>query len=223
MLLDSQGNVKLCDFGISGRLVDSKAFTRGAGAAAYMAVSSWKWEREKERICYSEFLRPSKLNYTCMSNIPVIHVNLGMKLYKARNSHMHSLWSSLSLRLSICLSVCSFLLFYYLQPERINITECPDGYDVRADVWSLGISLVELSQGKSPYSVERFKSEFELLTHIVNSPPPLLVRGKVSEEFYDFVAQWWVVVAWMNEQLIMLLCLNWMQDESWVVDTCDLV
>ena len=38
VLIDVKGNVKLCDFGISGRLVDSKAFTRGAGAAAYMAV-----------------------------------------------------------------------------------------------------------------------------------------------------------------------------------------
>ena len=39
MLLDSDGNVKLCDFGISGRLVDSLAFTRNAGCAGYMAVS----------------------------------------------------------------------------------------------------------------------------------------------------------------------------------------
>ena len=39
ILLDGQGNVKLCDFGISGRLVDSQAFTRNAGCAAYMAVS----------------------------------------------------------------------------------------------------------------------------------------------------------------------------------------
>lgn len=38
ILLDERGNVKLCDFGISGRLVDSKARTRGAGCAAYMAV-----------------------------------------------------------------------------------------------------------------------------------------------------------------------------------------
>ena len=38
ILLDSAGNVKLCDFGISGRLVDSKAKTRAAGSAAYMAV-----------------------------------------------------------------------------------------------------------------------------------------------------------------------------------------
>lgn len=39
MLLDAKGTVKLCDFGISGRLVDSKAKTRSAGCAAYMAVS----------------------------------------------------------------------------------------------------------------------------------------------------------------------------------------
>lgn len=39
ILLDERGNVKLCDFGISGRLVDSKAKTKNAGCAAYMAVS----------------------------------------------------------------------------------------------------------------------------------------------------------------------------------------
>jgi len=41
ILLDEKGNVKLCDFGISGRLIDSKAKTKGAGCAAYMAVSSF--------------------------------------------------------------------------------------------------------------------------------------------------------------------------------------
>lgn len=41
ILLDEKGNVKLCDFGISGRLVDSKAKTRSAGCAAYMAVSHY--------------------------------------------------------------------------------------------------------------------------------------------------------------------------------------
>lgn len=39
ILLDASGRIKLCDFGISGRLVDSKAKTRSAGCAAYMAVS----------------------------------------------------------------------------------------------------------------------------------------------------------------------------------------
>jgi len=39
ILLDKSGRVKLCDFGISGRLVDSKAHTRDAGCVGYMAVS----------------------------------------------------------------------------------------------------------------------------------------------------------------------------------------
>ena len=38
ILLNENGDIKLCDFGISGRLVDSKAKTRSAGCAAYMAV-----------------------------------------------------------------------------------------------------------------------------------------------------------------------------------------
>lgn len=41
ILLDKRGNIKLCDFGISGRLVDSMAKTRSAGCAAYMAVSKY--------------------------------------------------------------------------------------------------------------------------------------------------------------------------------------
>ena len=39
MLVSRKGQVKLCDFGISGHLVDSKVFTREAGVPAYMAVS----------------------------------------------------------------------------------------------------------------------------------------------------------------------------------------
>ena len=39
ILMDRAGRIKLCDFGISGRLVDSKAHTRDAGCVGYMAVS----------------------------------------------------------------------------------------------------------------------------------------------------------------------------------------
>jgi len=38
ILLDKNGNIKLCDFGISGQLVDSIAKTRDAGCRPYMAV-----------------------------------------------------------------------------------------------------------------------------------------------------------------------------------------
>lgn len=40
ILLDRNGNIKLCDFGISGQLVDSIAKTRDAGCRPYMAVST---------------------------------------------------------------------------------------------------------------------------------------------------------------------------------------
>lgn len=40
ILLDKRGNIKLCDFGISGQLVDSIARTRDAGCRPYMAVST---------------------------------------------------------------------------------------------------------------------------------------------------------------------------------------
>jgi len=109
ILLDERGNVKLCDFGISGRLVDSKAKTKGAGCAAYMA------------------------------------------------------------------------------PERV---EPPDplhpDYDVRADVWSLGISLVELATGHFPYPGCR--NEFEVLMKIINEPAPHLPFNQgFSDEFQSFV------------------------------------
>ena len=38
MLVDDAGFIKLCDFGISGHLVDSIARTRDAGCQPYMAV-----------------------------------------------------------------------------------------------------------------------------------------------------------------------------------------
>ena len=37
--MDDKGNFKLCDFGISGQLVDSLAKTVDAGCKPYMAVS----------------------------------------------------------------------------------------------------------------------------------------------------------------------------------------
>merc|ERR1712223_2211168 len=93
ILLDSRGNIKLCDFGISGKLVDSIAKTRDAGCRPYMA------------------------------------------------------------------------------PERID-PQRAKGYDVRSDVWSLGITLIEISTGKFPYP--KWNSVFEQLTQVVHGDPPQL-------------------------------------------------
>jgi mitogen-activated protein kinase kinase 7 len=79
------------------------------------------------------------------------------------------------------------IYFFPSQPERINLNT---GYDIRADVWSLGISLVQLFTGTLPYADEKFTTEFALLTHIVNAPPPLPAVGDCSPEFYSFLSQW---------------------------------
>ncbi|CAG0896447.1 unnamed protein product [Cyprideis torosa] len=113
ILMGREGQIKLCDFGISGKLVDSIAKTRDAGCRPYMA------------------------------------------------------------------------------PERIDPQMAPHGYDVRSDVWSLGISLIEVSTGKFPYP--KWNSVFEQLHQVVNRDPPQLTNeGRdgfepFSEDYLEFV------------------------------------
>ena len=86
ILVNTKGEVKICDFGISGYLVDSVAKTRDAGCKPYMA------------------------------------------------------------------------------PERIDPKGNPDNYDVRSDVWSFGISMMEISEGKFPYKL--WTTPFEQLRQV---------------------------------------------------------
>lgn len=110
ILLDKRGNIKLCDFGISGQLVDSIARTRDAGCRPYMA------------------------------------------------------------------------------PERID-PQRARGYDVRSDVWSLGITLMEVATGHFPYP--KWNSVFEQLFQVVQGDPPRLSLNEngnhFSTEFVNFV------------------------------------
>lgn len=132
ILIDELGNIKLCDFGISGRLVDSKARTRSAGCAAYMAVS--------------------------LPSSPIILNKYSKCVISLPN-----------------------------QPERIDPKK-PD-YDIRADIWSLGITLVELATGSFPY--KGCHTDFEVLTCVLeNDPPSLPTDQGFSLEFQDFVRKW---------------------------------
>lgn len=75
----------------------------------------------------------------------------------------------------------------YMPPERID-GEKKDSYDVRADVWSLGITLIEIATGSHPYS--GWKTPFEQLKQVVHEAAPRLPSGiDYSEIFQDFVAQ----------------------------------
>lgn len=80
------GQVKLCDFGISGQLVDSLAKTIDAGCKPYMA------------------------------------------------------------------------------PERIDPAKNKQGYDVKSDVWSLGITMIEVATGQFPY--DTWRNPFQQLKQV---------------------------------------------------------
>lgn len=85
------------------------------------------------------------------------------------------------------------LICYLLQPERID-PQRAKGYDVRSDVWSLGITLMEVATGRFPYP--KWNSVFEQLFQVVQGEPPrlsLVHNGNpFSEEFVNLVNTWLV-------------------------------
>jgi serine/threonine protein kinase len=74
-----------------------------------------------------------------------------------------------------------------MAPERINPESSSQGYDIRSDVWSLGISMIELATGKFPY--DSWKNPFEQLKQVVKEDPPKLPPGMYSTDFDDFIIQ----------------------------------
>nr|KAG5713513.1 hypothetical protein BaRGS_025061 [Batillaria attramentaria] len=76
---------------------------------------------------------------------------------------------------------------YWMAPEVIACEQQLDySYDVRCDIWSLGITAIELAQGKPPHSdVDPRRALFK----IPRSPPPKLAEPALwSSEFHDFIA-----------------------------------
>lgn len=109
ILINREGNVKMCDFGISGYLVDSVAKTVDAGCKPYMA------------------------------------------------------------------------------PERIDPQGNPANYDIRSDVWSFGISMIEISTGVFPYKT--WTTPFEQLKQVVSEEAPRLPATPFSHTYQDFITR----------------------------------
>ncbi|KAG8506192.1 Dual specificity mitogen-activated protein kinase kinase 1 [Galemys pyrenaicus] len=167
ILVNSRGEIKLCDFGVSGQLIDSMA-NSFVGTRSYMSASH-----------LLAFERAA----------PLMPDHGQARQYA---------------------------------PERLQGTH----YSVQSDIWSMGLSLVEMAVGRYPIpppdakelellfgcQVEGDAAEtpprprtpgrplssygmdsrppmaiFELLDYIVNEPPPKLPSGVFSLEFQEFV------------------------------------
>ncbi|PIL34248.1 transporter [Ganoderma sinense ZZ0214-1] len=78
----------------------------------------------------------------------------------------------------------------YMAPERIR-GESQNNlgtYTVSSDVWSLGLSMIEMALGHYPYPPETYANVFAQLTAIVDGDPPELPEH-FSETSRDFVAR----------------------------------
>ena len=81
-----------------------------------------------------------------------------------------------------------FFLKFLFQPERVDPRPSSDGsfkYDIRSDVWSLGIAMVEISTGCYPYRSGR--TPFEQLSQVLDEPAPALPEGLFSHTYIDFI------------------------------------
>lgn len=70
---------------------------------------------------------------------------------------------------------------WYMAPEALKRKEGP-----KSDVWSLGISLMELAEGKNPYDG---KNPFTIMKEVCAGSPPTLSSSQWSTDFVDFLKQ----------------------------------
>lgn len=80
-----------------------------------------------------------------------------------------------------------------MQPERVREGRI---HSVESDIWSLGLTLMELAIARFPFPPEGhppLPSVIDLLRYIEEEPSPALPEGKFSDDFDEFTQFWYVI------------------------------
>ena len=199
MLINRNGFVKLCDFGVSGQLDRSLAKTN-IGCQSYMAVSAPPGR--VEGATDETFFLPPLLVLSSSPSSPSSPSSRPRALTPSRPhaltlSRPHALYNStpptsLCARFNLPLVSPTNLprTIPPHQPERIKGESqgAPTSYTASSDVWSLGLSIIEFAIGHYPYPPETYSNVFAQLTAIVHGDPPVL-PPQYSETAQDFVSK----------------------------------
>ena len=75
----------------------------------------------------------------------------------------------------------------YLPPERFSVHQT--SYDDRTDIWSLGVTLVEIVYGDIPYDIKEFNPECHLvqIINIIKNTDGNKIMSQCFSEKYSIV------------------------------------
>ncbi|TKS74470.1 Dual specificity mitogen-activated protein kinase kinase 2 [Collichthys lucidus] len=149
ILVNSRGEIKLCDFGVSGQLIDSMA-NSFVGTRSYMSVSQLCTPAPPPLFLwpYPHFPSPLFSHCSCSLAPPSAFPSSGPPSLPCQEPRAVPRKGLFGKERGNCAR--SFSSFFPLTlrhlPERLQGTH----YSVQSDVWSMGLSLVELAIGRYP-------------------------------------------------------------------------
>ena len=92
---------------------------------------------------------------------------------------------SYSLRTTVCGTTM------YMAPETYRGESC-----LKSDVWALGISVIEMAEGKHPFQgsspfvvVNDWQYDVKIMKHVIFATPPSLSSSEWSSDLVDFVSR----------------------------------